>query len=117
MDYDGVAFKNVSIVELAQLHALLTRRTIAELLPEYKELASASDEGPWVYRIPDALTRAFAQMNELDVSNAAAEWLRTEELQAMGWDEDAALETLMGIRDVARKVVPGKTALLLWNAM
>src|SRR5258706_6748687 len=76
-DHDGVALKNVSIVELAQLHALISGRTFQAVLPEFKTLASASDEGPWVYRLPVDFTKSLAGMTANDVSRAAARWLET----------------------------------------
>jgi hypothetical protein len=116
-DYDGFAYKNITPVELAQLQALISGRPFASVFSDYKHLASASDQGPWVYRVPDEFALVLARMNDNDILTAAAKWLETEELQLMEWDEDAAVETLRGIREVARRVVPGKTSLLLWNSL
>src|SRR4051794_30941380 len=48
-------------------------------------LDQRSDEGPWLYLLPDALVAAVAALDEDAEESVSEKWAETEEFQLDGW--------------------------------
>src|SRR5215207_6182572 len=52
-----------------------------EISEEFPPLAQASEDGPWVYAVPEVLLIALQHLDEGRIPGAVSEWLRTEEMR------------------------------------
>ncbi len=117
--WTGIDAEDVDQVRLATLWTLLAGREFRdELVREFVPLHEVSEEGPWVFRVPDPLVELLA---ELDDARAAARiapaWAGTEELELDGWDAESVTPLLDGLRSLARGALAEKRSMLMWVSL
>ncbi len=116
--WKGMAAKGLDQVKLAKLWALLEDRSPAdEPDEEFTLLAQQSDEGPWVFRIPPALTELLARLDDGRVRSKARDWAAIEEFEADGWSGEEVRAALAELCGLAREATKQETSLLLWVSL
>ena len=73
--FPGLYIKGTGLIELATLHAILAG---VEFDPSFMDFPSVSggesEDGPWVFRVPDSLIRSLAACSTADQSRVAVNW-------------------------------------------
>jgi hypothetical protein len=112
--WSGLDAKGVDQVRLATLWALLAGREYRdELVLEFVPLHEVSGDGPWVFRVPDALVALLAGVDEAGAARAAPAWAATDELALDGWDAEGAAALIAGLRDLAHGARAGGKPVLM----
>jgi hypothetical protein len=114
--------KSVDPVKLCTLWAILDHRTprveeTVECTQQFKELAAAGADGPWVVQVPPALVEKMGALVPSQLATIAAAWAKTEEAQLDGWRTEDTRETLVSLSKLASWAVQNKKALLLWFSL
>ena len=113
--WTGIDATGVDQVKLATLWGLLSGREFRnEWVAEFVPLYEASEDGPWVFRVPDALVQLLADVDDGRAPAIAGRWADTEELQLDEWEPDDARGTIDDLRGLARKARAAATPLLMW---
>ncbi|MCO6436744.1 MAG: hypothetical protein J5J06_06630 [Phycisphaerae bacterium] len=80
-------------------------------------LDEASEDGPWVFQVPDELVAAVAALDSPTIDRVAQAWAATEEFQLSRWSERDVREYMRDLVTIsARARAEGKT-LLLWMSL
>jgi hypothetical protein len=80
-------------------------------------LHQRSDEGPWIYLVPDLLTSALAALDADAEESVAAKWAETEEFQLDRWQAVDVEDYLHDLIVYARKAREAGKSLLLWMSL
>lgn len=115
--FDGIDINGIDTVRFGTLHSLLTGQAFEDLLPLYDPVVSVSDEGPWVFQIPQDLVALVAGLEDTRKSEAARQWAETEEFALDGWTEHEVASALDSIATFAKKVIEPDQALFLWMSL
>ena len=81
------------------------------------ELDAASDEGPWIFLVPEQLKFSLAAMVRDVEMDVAQKWAATEEFALGGWDLADVSEYLHGLIAHARRACFADKSLLLWMSL
>ena len=115
--FGGIDIKGIDTVKFATLHAIVTKRTFEDVLPEYDPAVQVSDEGPWVTRIPPELVAALAALTADERDRVAAVWAKTDEFRLDRWDVGHVAAGLDAICRLAKKATGAGQALFLWMSL
>jgi len=115
--FGGIDIKGIDSVKFGSLHSIITGQTFEELLPAYGPVVSASDEGPWVFRIPAELVSRIAELGYDQRHEIATQWAGTEAFALDRWTEEDVALTLGSIAVLARKAVDSGQELFLWMCL
>jgi hypothetical protein len=112
--------KDLDTIKLGTLAFILQDRDITDVdavvdYSEFELLASAGDEGPWVFRIPGDLITSLAATADGSLAEVSSKWAETEELEMDGWSEQDASEVVGEIAGLAR--LAGGRPVLLWMSL
>ena len=113
-EFGGLDIKGIDVVKLCQLHALLSSRALKELLADYDPVVVVSDEGPWVFRVPEDLVERVARLGEEERQSVAARWAETAELVMDRWKSEDVARVLDGIAGLAREAEQAGKTLFFW---
>ncbi|MHB9118013.1 MAG: hypothetical protein ACYC2R_07040 [Burkholderiales bacterium] len=113
-NWRGIESKGMGPVKIATLQSLLTGQTFDEAFCEYDHAIEASDEGPWVIRLPDLLVERLAELDEYALECVAEELVATEEFERDGWPLEAVHVFLEALADLANVGLVNENALFLW---
>ena len=115
--FEGTDLKGIDTLKFATLQALLTGHPFEELLPSYRPVATASEEGPWIIKLPSNFVTHLARLTPEERRSVSAKWARTEEFLADRWgpaDVDKALERICNF---AKKADTSNRSLFLWMSL
>jgi len=113
-EFGGIDIKGIDTVKLCMLHALVTDQPYKTLKDQYTPVVSVSDEGPWVFRLPDSCVDALARLDDEARAAVATRWAQTKEFQFDRWRTAAVAEALEAISALARRAVESKQSVFLW---
>lgn len=113
-DWRGIESKGIGPVKVATLQSLLTGQNFDEVFCEYDHAIAASDEGPWVIRLPELLVERLAELDEYALERVAEELVETEEFERDGWPLAAVQVFLEALADLANVALANDSALFLW---
>jgi hypothetical protein len=116
--FPGIAAKHVDQVKLAKLALILdglvpNTPALLEVIRTFTMLHESSDDGPWVYMIPDQLVAKLAGLDAERRTEVAKAWASNGDFIGAGWEGTAVKEFVDAISGLAsgRKgsgvVVPG----------
>ena len=80
-------------------------------------LAQQSEDGPWIFKIPDELKAAVAALQPDAEKKVAAAWAITEEFVLDRWKPAVVEQYLHDLVLHARKAQAASKSLLLWMAL
>lgn len=66
----------------AQLYSLITGNFLDDCLLLEDPVKQLSDEGPWITRLPEPLTRQIAGLEEDDLKEVVENWYQCSEMEA-----------------------------------
>ena len=116
--FPGIPAKDIDHVKLAKLALILDGApldtpAVIDVVKSFALLHETSEDGPWIYRVPDRLVAVLGSLDESRRGAVAKAWARIEEFGLDGWDGAAAacfLDSLCGLAEEAR--ARGKVLLL-----
>jgi len=117
--FPRVEYKNVDTIALATLHQILdgTDYEEADSALMAGEVGESPESGPWVFKLPDTLTKALAGLDPDSATKAASEWVVTEEWSMSGAskaDVPEFTKMLLDIGRLAKRAITEQKALFLW---
>lgn len=116
---DRVDLKGILQVELSYLQCILMGcNWNVEMVDEYEPLFEASDEGPWVCRVPVALVDRLAEIQETELDNVARSWWAIDEFQpgiwGKGWELSEVKGHLTELVKLAKRCETERKSLYMW---
>jgi hypothetical protein len=119
-DYPLGSFKGTNLdgldpLMLLALHSMLTQTQIEELVALYDPVAQASEEGPWLIRIPPGLLMLLADIAPHEIDPMAERWVQTEQLRGSGWTQEDMYIFLEALILYAQLISGGEKQLFLWT--
>lgn len=116
--WPGVDAKGVDSVKLAILWAMLANNpSKANAGTDFETLHETSDEGPWVFRVPEELVQLLAALDDAGVASTGAAWAKAEEFVLDGWNAAAVRSILCDLRTLARDTVAKRRDMLMWMSL
>lgn len=100
-EWKGFEAKGLDQAKFAMLHALLSGELFDEALDECGPLYSASDEGPWLMKLPDDSVAHLAELDEDALDQVGEELAATEEFEEDGWSADEVKGFVTALADLA----------------
>jgi len=120
-EFNGLEAKGVTGIELGQLYCVLEGISDRDAILDSfmtEALYQASEYGPWVHEVPQALTEWLALLDEGQLRAAAVEWVKCEELSLDGPCPPEAVEWfLRDLAKLAQQAVDQRKSILLWTSL
>jgi hypothetical protein len=100
-EFGGVYAKGTDPISMGALQAVLTGdRGSDDFFEDYREVASDRDRERSILAVPTELREAIAAIPEAGVKNVVANWVGTEEFMLTGWDDQIAMEFIVGLKNL-----------------
>jgi hypothetical protein len=111
--------KSVDRVKLATLALILKGQPpegepFTAYVQSFENLVTASDEGPWIDVVPDALAEDLAILSEERIRPIARAWADTKEARLDRWSADETEPFLKELSAFAASARAQEKKLLLW---
>ncbi len=117
-DWEGIDAKGIEHVKLAQLSAILRDESYdPDFVTQIEDLAEVSEEGPWVFRLPQDFVHRLASLSEDQTPVVAEKWAKTEEFILDGWAASDVASVLSDLHRVAEIACSRDKALLMWMSL
>jgi hypothetical protein len=112
----GVDAKGHNEITLGTLLCILRGEDYNEAaLGEFPLLAQKTEEGPWVFALPDALVVSLYQVDSSQIPEAVSKWLKTEEMRG---DEYGDAERFIGeLKLLATEAITQQRPILMWMSL
>lgn len=120
--WDCLPAKGIDTIKLGSLAQILTNRppndvkAVASYMTDAL-LHQASEDGPWVYLVPEPLQIALSALDEDSEEALAEKWAATEEFRLDGWNSMDVADFLHGLVALARRACESQKSLLLWMSL
>jgi hypothetical protein len=117
-----LASKGIDCIKLWTLSQILAGRPLDDIDAVARFMINSvldrtSDDGPWVFLIPEQLQRAIAATSEDGEEDIAAKWAATEEFILDRWQPADVEEYLHDLIAHTRKACAAGKSLLLWMSL
>lgn len=113
-EWKGFEAKGLDQAKFAMLHALLTGELFDEALGDCGPIYAASDEGPWLMKVPDESVERLAGLEEDALDRIGEELAATEEFEQDGWPVDEVKGIVTELADLAGMAVAQGKAIFVW---
>ena len=114
----GIDAKGHNEITLSELWSVLDPAVSAESAEDcFALLTEDGPDGPWVYLVPEELTKLLSATEDHAIPDVHKRWLNQEEIgHHVTDDEDArcVLQNLNDLVDLAKKAVEQGKPLLMW---
>lgn len=109
--------KDLDNAKLGSLLELLSKSR-SQSLETFPLVAERSNQGPWVFRIPDEMIDYLAAISDEErLEDIADQWAETEEFQLDRWSVADAEDILKELTALARAARSAGKGLLLWMCL
>jgi hypothetical protein len=120
--FPGIPAKDIDHAKLAKLALILnglaiTTPAVRETVRSFRQLHESSEDGPWVYKVPDELAGKLAGLSSERRAEVTQAWAREEEFARDAWDGTQVAEFVDSISDLATEARARAKQLLLWMAL
>ncbi|HEY8748289.1 MAG TPA: hypothetical protein VIM11_09965 [Tepidisphaeraceae bacterium] len=114
--------KGIDTIKLGTLSQILNNRSVDDVNTVATFMTDAildtkSDEGPWVYLVPEQLQKALASLDGEAQESVAEKWAVTEEFTLDRWPPSDVEEYLQDLVAHARNARQAGKSLLLWMSL
>lgn len=113
-EWKGFEAKGLDQAKFAMLHALLSGELFDEALDECGPLHAASDEGPWLMKLPDDSVAHLAELDEGALDQVGEELAATEEFEEDGWMVEEVRSLVTELADLAGVARAQGRAMFVW---
>ena len=114
-NWRGFEIKGIDSTKIATLHAMLTGQTFDEAFGEYLLAYEATEEGPWVVKIPDEPMERLAVLEDDALERVGEELAATEEFESAGWPVEEVQIFLAELTALAGVAIMQRKAMFLWT--
>jgi hypothetical protein len=114
--------KGIDTIKLGTLYQILHNRSsddwnfVASFMQDAL-LDRPTDDGPWVFLIPDELASAVAALDETRAVAVTSKWAATEEFENAGWQVEDVEQYLQLLITHATAACDAGKRLLLWMSL
>lgn len=113
-----VESKGVDNIKLAGLWSVLVPgESGASLESEERLIHMDSNEGPWVFLIPQELTERLAGIKGPEINEIAQSWCDHEECRYDGWKPEDVEPLLNALTVHAKSAIADEKPILLWMCL
>lgn len=113
-DWKGLAVMGLDAAKFAMLHSILTGETFEEASGHYEPIWAASDEGPWVIRLPAEPMEKLAGLEDEVLEQLGEELAATEDFEADGWPVEETQAVLAELAALAEAASAKGQSLFVW---
>ena len=113
-EWKGFEAHGLDQAKFAMLHALLSGELFDEALGECGPLYAATDEGPWLMKLPDDSVAHLAELDEDALERVGEELAATEEFEEDGWSVDEVRGIVTALADLAGVARAQGRAMFVW---
>lgn len=113
-EWKGLEANGLDPAKFAMLHALLSGELFDDALDECGPLHAASDEGPWLMKLPDDSVAHLAELEEDALDQVGGELAATEEFEEDGWSVDEVKGLVVALADLAGVARAQGRAMFVW---
>lgn len=118
----GLEAKTIDTIKLSTLAFILSGKpldidAVVAYSMSIKVLATESEEGPWVFLVPEELVLKLASTSKSDLAEAGKLWHQTEEFQLDGWAETDVAKVLTDLHKLASESRSSQKSLLLFISL
>lgn len=113
-EWKGFEAKGLDQAKFAMLHALLSGELFDEAMGECGPLYGASDDGPWLMKLPDDSVAQLARLDEDALDRVGEELAMTEEFEEDGWSVDEVRGFVTELADLAGVADAQGRAMFVW---
>ena len=113
-EWKGFEANGLDQAKFAMLHALLSGELFDEALDECGPLYGASDEGPWLMKLPDDSVARLAELDEDALDQVGEELAATEEFEEDGWSAEEVKGFIIQLADLAGVAMAQGRAMFVW---
>ena len=116
-EWKGFEARELDQAKFAMLHALLTGGLFDEALGDCGPVYAATEEGPWLMKLPDGSVQQLARLDEDALDQVGEELAATEEFEADGWPIDAVMGFVTELADLAGVARAQGKAIFVWMVL
>ncbi len=113
-EWSGFETRGFGQAKFAMLHALLTGELFDEALSDCGPVHAASEEGPWLMKLPDETVLQLALLEEDALDRIGEELAATEEFEQEGWPADAVMHIVAELADLAGVARAQGRSMFVW---
>lgn len=114
----GTEVKGLDPVKVGTLLGIVCEEPVDDdLADEFAPLAEGSEDGPWVFAIPERLVDALAELPAAAVTGVARVWAGTDELRADRWSKGSAEQVVAKLSALAADARREGKQLLAWMSV
>ncbi|MBK6631688.1 MAG: hypothetical protein IPG33_12120 [Betaproteobacteria bacterium] len=113
-EWKGFEAKGLDQAKFAMLHALLTGELFDEAMGDCGPLYAASDEGPWLMKLPDETVVHLARLEEDAIDQVGEELAATEEFEQDDWPVDEVVRIVTELADLAGVARAQGRSVFIW---
>ena len=114
--YDCIEYTGVDTVKISTLYAI-SKNEEYDMDTHHSIESFGEEEGPWVFKFPEDLTKTFASIDSGKIPSIAEKWLSTEELEMDGWNLDDSTEVIKEVVNHSKKALESNSELLVWISL
>jgi hypothetical protein len=120
--WDCLESKGIDAIKLWTLQQILAGQPLddvnaAATFMANDMIAEASDDGPWVFKVPADLQGSIAALTPSALGRVAATWAATEEFTIVGRTAPVVEEYLHDLVSLAQRARAAKKSILLWMSL
>jgi hypothetical protein len=112
----SIQSRSIEVVKLTQLQCIIDGSTFEEHLKELDNMIvkAASDDGPWIVLVPNAVTKALAEADQARLEDIGRSWASTEEWTRDSGKEEEIISVVKDIAKLAQQAEFDKRNMYLW---
>ncbi len=115
-EWSGFDAKGHSEITLGYLLCILRGEDYDETVSdEFPFLAQASEEGAWVFELPNDLVVGLNNLSDGQIPKIISQWLETEEMQSA--DSDYAENFIKDLKSLATESISRQKSILMWMCL
>ena len=113
--WQGIDAKGQSQITLGTLLCILRDESYDEsVLDAFPLLAQESEDGAWVFAVPDELVSGLHQLEDTQIPMIVSEWRKSEEMQDVNYNVESFFREL---KSLATEAVSQQKSVLMWVSL
>lgn len=115
-EWNGFDAKGHNEITLGTLLCILRNKQFdVDIAEEFPLLAQASEDGAWVFEVPNDLVIRLNRLNDSEIPDIASKWLQTDEMKDA--DNDYAENFINELKLLATESLNQQKSILMWTSL